>query len=61
MNKRTERVRKMTKKVHLVHSKFLETELGESVGVNDLFCENLVIWRCKGIPHEVTVLDTHSK
>ena len=44
-----------------VSSRYLETEDGEPVGLNDLHFENKVIWRCKGVPYEVIILHTNSK
>ena len=44
-----------------VNARFLETELGDPVGPNDLYFGNNVIWRFKGKPYEVSILETHSK
>ncbi len=48
-----------THKEYCVNSKHLETEVGNPVGVKDLFFENKVIWKSKGLPYEVTILETH--
>ncbi len=42
-------------------SKFIETELGDPVGPNDLYLDNKVIWTHKGVPYQVTILETHSE
>ena len=48
-------------KEYCVNSKYLETETGDPVGMKDLFFENTILWKCKGVPYKATVLETHRK
>lgn len=45
----------------VVRSKFLETECGKKVNHKDLYIGNILIWKAKGVPFEVQLLQTHSK
>ena len=45
------------KKTYIVSSKHLETEAGDPASASDLFLENKIIWKSKGKPYEVTIVD----
>ena len=45
---------------YCVHSRFLETESGDKASKRDLFSGNILIWKAKGKPFEVEILETHS-
>ena len=46
---------------YTVNSKYLETESGQPVSEEHLHINSKVVWKSKGKPFEVTILDTHSK
>ena len=44
-----------------VRSSYLETENGEKVTLKDLFYGSNVIWKARGRPYAVVVMETHRK
>ena len=49
------------KNEYTVSSKVLETECGKPVMQSDLYFENTVIWKSRGKPYQVVILETHRK
>ena len=50
-----------TTKEYGVRSSYLETENGEKVTLKDLFYGSNVIWKARGRPYSVVVMETHRK
>lgn len=48
------------RKEYLVNSRFLETETGEKLCEKDLVFGKKLIWKSKGVPYEVTMMERHS-
>ena len=49
------------RKEYPVNSRYLETETGEKLCQQDLYFGSKVIWKAKGKPFSVTIMETHIK